>query len=136
MWETAMILLVALVVLGPKQLIEVARVAGKLYRDLQKMLWDVKRSVDLDSLLNEPPAAPPPRSLGASSPPSSPETPELASKTGVGSGPDFYAELLESSKRRSEQGAEPSAHSGGEGAPEPVSLSVRPNGDQESSKGK
>ena len=38
MWEVVAILVVALIFLGPKQLAETARVVGKMYRELQKMM--------------------------------------------------------------------------------------------------
>jgi Sec-independent protein translocase protein TatA len=95
MWEVVAILVVALIFLGPQQLAETARVVGKMYRELQKMMWDIRNSVDLDSLTStnshqyEPPR----------------KNPEVAEQiAGQGdlvpppeekTGPDFYAELLE-----------------------------------------
>ena len=52
MWEIVLILAVALIMLGPKQLTETARVMGKLYREIQKMAFDVRNSIDFD--LEEP----------------------------------------------------------------------------------
>jgi Sec-independent protein translocase protein TatA len=95
MWELGLILLVALIFLGPKQLMETARVLGSIYRELQKMVWDVRKSVDLDSVLssdnnwNETPKPPPvaPRNTYRDK--------DLIPPPGEKSGPDFYAELLE-----------------------------------------
>jgi Sec-independent protein translocase protein TatA len=95
MWEVVAILVVALIFLGPQQLAETARVVGKMYRELQKMMWDIRNSVDLDSLTStnshnyEPPrknheAAQ--QMVGQS---------DLVPPPGEKTGPDFYAELLE-----------------------------------------
>ncbi len=95
MWEVVAILVVALIFLGPRQLAETAQVAGKLYRELQKMMWDIRSSVDLDSLTStgsdhyEPPSKKDEASQrmvgqGDLVPPPEEKT-----------GPDFYAELLE-----------------------------------------
>jgi Sec-independent protein translocase protein TatA len=95
MWEVVAILVVALIFLGPQQLAETARVVGKMYRELQKMMWDIRNSVDLDSLTStnshqyEPPrknheAAQ--RIVGQG---------DLVPPPGEKTGPDFYAELLE-----------------------------------------
>jgi Sec-independent protein translocase protein TatA len=85
MWELVLILVVALVVLGPRQLTDAAKVIGKIYRELIKMTSDIKQSVDFD--LNSPPSPPPqapPNYLSKSSPN------DLVNR----SGPDFYADLL------------------------------------------
>ncbi|MBI4962864.1 MAG: twin-arginine translocase TatA/TatE family subunit [Desulfomonile tiedjei] len=97
MWEVVLILVVALIVLGPKQLTETARVLGKLYREIQKMASDVRNSVDLDALTStnhypEPPTHKPEPT------PSPPKDQGLIPSPGEKSGPDFYADLLESSK--------------------------------------
>ncbi len=96
MWEIVLILVVALILLGPKQLTETARVLGKMYREIQKMAFDIRNSIDFDS---EP-----------FSPPSHDVKPEketegkivddkaLLPPPGEKAGPDFYAELLESAK--------------------------------------
>jgi sec-independent protein translocase protein TatB len=97
MWEVALILVVALIVLGPKQLTETARVLGRLYREVQKLASDVRDSVDLDSLTSsnhypEPPTHKP-------EPAPSPKKDQgVFPSPGEKSGPDFYADLLESSK--------------------------------------
>jgi Sec-independent protein translocase protein TatA len=137
MWETAMIFLVALVVLGPKQLIEVARAAGKLYRDIQKMVWDVRQSVDLDAVMSSSPPAPPPRAPERS-PASAPEAaageaPLLPARA---SGPDFYAELLESSKREAETEAGRADQPASAAISPPDAGDARPDVDQQPSKPK
>ena len=95
MWEVVLILVIALIFLGPSQLAETARVVGKMYRELQKMMWDIRNSVDLDSLTstnshhNEPPLKnyeAPQRMVGQG---------DLVPPPGEKTGPDFYAELLE-----------------------------------------
>ncbi|MGD9817214.1 MAG: twin-arginine translocase TatA/TatE family subunit [Desulfomonilaceae bacterium] len=96
MWEMALIILVGLIFLGPRQLTETARVVGRLFREIQRMAIDVKDSIDLDAPIpkkkHEPPAAPPTPE---------PDTTEKTlnkdslNLTGEKSGPDFYAELLE-----------------------------------------
>jgi len=100
MWEIVLILVVALIVLGPRQLTEVAKTAGRIYRELQKMAWDVRNSIDLNSLDTSPPPSPPryepllPKTEPTPPETSGIETPAPAKK----SGPDFYADLLESSR--------------------------------------
>ncbi len=96
-WELGLIILVALILLGPRQLTETARVLGKVYREIQKMAWDVRNSIDLDS---PPPQKPRPgveetkqevaRAMGPDM--------DVLPQPGQKSGPDFYAELLEQSK--------------------------------------
>lgn len=102
MWEVVLILVVALIVLGPKQLTETARVLGRLYREVQKMASDVRNSVDLDSLTSmdhypEPSTHKPEQN-------SSPkEVESVLPGSGEKSGPDFYADLLESSKEEEQE---------------------------------
>ena len=98
MWEIVLILLVALIVLGPRQLTEVAQTLGKLYRDLQRMSFDVRSAIDMDS-----PTPPPPST--SSKPPAGDTHPTIAPQedflphSGDKSGPDFYADLLEDSRQ-------------------------------------
>jgi len=95
MWEVVLILVVALIFLGPRQLAETAKVVGKMYRELQKMMWDIRSSVDLDSLTStdshhyEPPRKDPETTqrIGGLG--------DLVPPPGEKTGPDFYAELLE-----------------------------------------
>jgi Sec-independent protein translocase protein TatA len=93
MWEVALILMVALIVLGPKQLTETARVAGRIYRELMKMVSDMRNSVNWDEIarIDEPKPKPSMTSPSA--------TPAGETKTG----PDFYAELLESGKEEEQK---------------------------------
>lgn len=107
MWEVVLILVVALIVLGPRQLTEAAKVAGKLYREIQKMAWDVRNSIDLDSIDSSPSSPPPsppryeplmPKSEPVEPPASLKDMPAADQRTG----PDFYAELLEKSKEEDE----------------------------------
>lgn len=97
MWELALILLVALILLGPQQLAETARVVGRLYRELQRLTSDVRNTIDLDSISS-------PGSSRYSSSIQQPQSKEPVASDhdvilppGEKSGPDFYAELLEKS---------------------------------------
>lgn len=101
MWEIGLIMLLALLVLGPHQLVDAARVVGKLYREVQKMAWDVRNAVDLDAPLptsNEKPTTETPEESKAEG-----RDPELMPPPGEKSGPDFYAELLENSKESDDE---------------------------------
>lgn len=107
MWEIVLILVVALIVLGPRQLTEAAKVAGRLYREIQRMAWDVRNSIDLDSIDSSPssPRPSPPRyePLLPKSESSDPVPPlKDMPSTDQRTGPDFYAELLEKSKEEDE----------------------------------
>jgi sec-independent protein translocase protein TatB len=105
MWELGLILLVALILLGPRQLTETAKVMGKLYRDLQRLTSDLRNSVDLDSLTN-------PTYSKESNQQKTEESSdrykdkEISPVPGEKSGPDFYADLLESSRTEDEKKAE------------------------------
>ncbi len=101
MWEIALILIVALIVLGPRQLAEVAQTLGKLYRDLQRMSSDMRGTIDdvinMDSLPRHPPStSPKPPEDDKTSP--AEQQDHLLPQSGEKSGPDFYADLLESSR--------------------------------------
>ena len=96
MWEMALIILVGLIFLGPRQLTETARAVGRLFREVQRMAVDVKDSIDFD--------APPRRTTSHETPKTNPPAPSPANSeldslklTDQKSGPDFYAELLENS---------------------------------------
>jgi Sec-independent protein translocase protein TatA len=91
MWEVLLILVVALIFLGPKQLAETAKVMGRLYKELQKMTWDIRNSIDIDSLTSSRPE--PPKSKPPQAPPAN-----LFPKPEEKSGPDFYADLLNQSE--------------------------------------
>ena len=100
MWELGLILLVALILLGPRQLTETARVLGRLYREVTKMTNDLRNSVDLDSLTSTTSSSPhynTPSSQEESDQ-SSQHDLDMVAPPGERSGPDFYSELLESSK--------------------------------------
>lgn len=62
MWELVLIVLVALILLGPRQLTETARVVGKLYRELLRLTSEVKETINLDTLseMSTPKYEPPP----------------------------------------------------------------------------
>lgn len=96
MWEMALIILVGLIFLGPRQLTETARVVGKLFRDIQRMAVDVKDSIDFEA----PPAKSKnyePANTNPEQAPAQKTDNEPLKLSGEKSGPDFYAELLESS---------------------------------------
>lgn len=130
MWEVVLILVVALIVLGPRQLTEVARTLGKMYREVQKLAADVRNTVDLDALTR--PDDHPEPSRQNYEPPPPPKSQDLIPPPGERSGPDFYADLLESSKEpedkpdlskgvdaSSHEDAKPADEQSGEGAGEP-----------------
>lgn len=120
MWEIVVILVIGLIVLGPRQLAEVARTAGKLYREIQKMTWDLKNSIDINEI-----TSPSKKSSDVSYSDTKPqvsekteasddtETPEKTETfeeqhqeidfmPGNKSGPDFYADLIEASRKEEE----------------------------------
>lgn len=102
MWELCLILLVGLIVLGPRQLAEVAKVLGKVYRDIQNMSWDFRRSIDQELKSTSQPSQAsytPPDTSQAAGPDSTAILP------GERSGPDFYADLLEQASEKDEQAA-------------------------------
>jgi Sec-independent protein translocase protein TatA len=96
MWEIVLILAVALIMLGPKQLTETARVMGKLYREIQKMAFDVRNSIDFD--LEEPAPRPSDAKPEKVTDHKTADDKALLPPPEEKTGPDFYAELLESSK--------------------------------------
>lgn len=106
MWEVGIILVVALIILGPRQLVEVARTVGKLYREIQRLTWDIRNSIDLDQPL------PSPKEEVSAAPKSEPHHPEdddmeTVMEQDKQSGPDFYADLLEASREEDEKPKEP-----------------------------
>lgn len=117
MWEMALIILVGLIFLGPRQLTETARAVGRLFREVQRMASDVKDSIDLD-------APPPPRRTPAPMPAIPSETlqpakntdKDILNLTGEKSGPDFYAELLENSVEDDSKPPSPATDSTSEAA--------------------
>jgi len=113
MWEIVLILVVALIFLGPRQLTETARVIGKLYREIQKMAYDVRNSIDFDSELSSPPQNTYTSSKKEPGRPAGQDQ-DLLPPPGEKSGPDFYAELLEKSKeeeKKTEKEVEESSES-------------------------
>lgn len=56
-WELFVIILVALVVLGPKGLPSGARAVGKLFSELRRATSDLRQSIELDPELRELPRA-------------------------------------------------------------------------------
>ena len=109
MYEVAIIMVVALIILGPRQLTEVARGAAKLYREIQKLTWDIRNSIDLDAPLpsskeSTTPTPTPTPTPTESSEPSKPAGHDLDINISQdkNSGPDFYADLLEASKEEEE----------------------------------
>ncbi len=126
MWELAIIMLVALIILGPRQLTEVARTVAKLYREVQKLAWEVKHSVDLDSIASPPDYGSKGSSKAASKPPSEDRADEVVRKDedlipppGESSGPDFYAQLLESTGEENNT-EKPDVEKDESAAPEPT----------------
>jgi len=120
MWEVGLILLVALIVLGPQQLVEVARTLGKLYRDLQKMAWDLRNSIDLDSITSLEPDPHKPDKENTDTVGTINMDKELFPPAGEKSGPDFYADLLEATEKGgegTEAGAPESPETREEGSP-------------------
>lgn len=110
MWELCLILLVGLIVLGPRQLAEVAKALGKVYREIQNMSWDFRRSIDQELKST---SDPPPQTY---SPPVTPQSsgPHEAGGLlpGEKSGPDFYADLLEATAEKDQKsGVPPEPHS-------------------------
>jgi len=93
MWEIVLILVVALIFLGPRQLTETARVLGRVYREIQKMAYDVRNTIDFDLDFSEDSPKPEKDTEGKTQ-----DDKAVLLQSGEKSGPDFYAELLESSK--------------------------------------
>ena len=112
MWEVTLILLVALIALGPKQMIEVARAVGKLYGELQKFLTEARHSIDLDALMSDTHNHPKPLPNASPDGSSSPDHDLGPHTEGAKSGPDFYADLLANSQKNgvlADQAAQPKA---------------------------
>lgn len=110
MWEMALIILVGLIFLGPRQLTETARAVGRLFREIQRMAADVKDSIDLDAPPSPPKRTTPPQRAMPTETLPDPATLNKDSQILADgkSGPDFYAELLEnSSKDDSKQSGAP-----------------------------
>lgn len=104
MWEIVIILMVALIVLGPRQLAETARFIGKIYREIQKMTWEIRDTINLDSLTSPPPNGTTSSGGKEESEKTHASEEELKLPLGEKSGPDFYADLLESSQEEGKKG--------------------------------
>jgi Sec-independent protein translocase protein TatA len=101
MGELVLIMVVALIVLGPKQLVETAKVAGRVYRELVKMAGEIRNSVDLDALTSDRGPHMPPTPPRQQPRPSPADTENVTMPPpGEKSGPDFYADLLESAREQ------------------------------------
>ncbi len=103
MYEIAIIMVIALIVLGPKHLTEVARGVAKIYREIQRLTWEVRDQINLDSITSSPePNAPPPRTEDKSEK-KEPKPLELISER---SGPDLYADLMEAAEKKEREASE------------------------------
>lgn len=76
--EFAVVLIVALLVMGPKKLPELARTVGRGLAEFRRASNDLRRSIDLD--LEPHKIDPPPAPAQASSPYQAPEKPEKSEK--------------------------------------------------------
>ena len=52
--ELIVVLLVVLIVIGPKRFPQIARTLGRKYRQFQRSLENLKDSIDLDAMAEEP----------------------------------------------------------------------------------
>jgi sec-independent protein translocase protein TatB len=125
MWEIVLILVVALILLGPKQLTETARVLGKLYREIQKLAFDVRNSIDFD--LEEPVARSSDSKPEKETDGKAVDDKALLPPPGEKTGPDFYAELLESSREEEE------SETGGSSSEIPPKTESQPEKEKEPS---
>ncbi len=103
-YELGLIALIGLIFLGPRQLAETAKVAGKIIRELQRMASDVQSSINLDLDPTPKSSSYPSYNYDAGATGLASETPSshdsdknLKIPEGEKLGPDFYAELLASS---------------------------------------
>jgi len=101
MSEIVVILIVALIVLGPRQLAEAARVMGKMYRDLQKMSWEMRQSINLETLTSSQPDKDKQAGAASDAPDRGQSAADVVPSPGEKWGADFYADLLESSSTES-----------------------------------
>jgi sec-independent protein translocase protein TatB len=67
-WEIAIILAVALIVLGPSKLPELARGLGKGLREFRKATEDFKSTIEDEVYRPEPPKPPPPAQIARDEP--------------------------------------------------------------------
>ena len=54
-FEMLFVMVVALLVLGPSRMVEVARTLGRYLRELQRATSEIPRLIDLDDLEGKPP---------------------------------------------------------------------------------
>jgi Sec-independent protein translocase protein TatA len=106
MWEVIIILVVALIILGPRQLAEAARVLGKLYREIQKLTWEVRDSIDLDSITSPPDNEKMSTREEHEAEEDVDTDHDLVMPAEEKSGPDFYADLLEASDEKDDKEAD------------------------------
>jgi len=105
MTEVIIILVVALIILGPHQLVDVAKMLGGLYREVQRLSWDIRNAVDFDTpTVSQPHYPPAPTPINEHS--DQEVGNDLIPASNGKSGPDFYAELLESSAEDDEDSGE------------------------------
>ncbi|MBI2764013.1 MAG: twin-arginine translocase TatA/TatE family subunit [Chloroflexi bacterium] len=84
--ELIIVLVIALLVLGPGKLPEVGSALGKSIREFRRAATDVKEAASLDPI---PPAPPKPNVLSAPAPARTPDAPPT--DTASGSGPETPA---------------------------------------------
>ena len=84
--ELVIILVIALLILGPGKLPEVGTALGKSIREFRKAASDVKEAASIDPIV---PAAPQPNVLSAPTPVRAPDAP--AADAATGSGPETPA---------------------------------------------
>jgi sec-independent protein translocase protein TatA len=83
--ELILILIIALVVLGPGKLPDVANSLGKSVREFRKAATDITDAGKLDVPPPSQQATPPPPPLGAPEPPAAPPTSEAEAPPAAGS---------------------------------------------------
>jgi len=104
MSEIFVILVVALIVLGPRQLAEAARVLGRVYRDLQRMSGEIRQNISLETLTSPPPDKEAPTSDAGDRAHDQQSVADSIPHQGEKWGPDFYADLLESPAEEDREG--------------------------------
>lgn len=125
MWEIGLVMVVALIILGPRQLTEAARVVGRLYREIQKLTWEIRNSIDLDAPPSSPKDNAGPTENSEPSQSAGHDLDAMVSQD-KNSGPDFYADLLEASKEGKEESEESEAKSQQSAEPESAEKEQEP----------
>ena len=108
MQEIVLICVIALIVVGPKKLPELARALGKGYGEFRRTFDEMKRNVETDfhaeeirrSLLDLPPPPPPPAAAPAPPPPAQSLLTELPAPAAI---PLPYPEQMDGSAPAPEQ---------------------------------